>query len=88
APFANFTDIGPVWVEVSDHCETVHRDAEITWDDTGSGIQFVYVPNVIAPASVEPGNAEFKPYFKPNLEILTYQLEVFDRWGTKMFGTT
>ena len=88
APFANFTDIGPVWVEVSDHCETVHRDAEITWDDSGSGVQFVYVPNVIAPASVEPGNAEFKPYFKPNLEILTYQLEVFDRWGTKMFGTT
>lgn len=86
-PYATFTDAGPVWVEVTDHCETVHLDAAVNWADDANGANLVYVPNAIAPASTDPDNSEFKPYFQPNLTMLSYEFEVFDRWGNKMFGT-
>ncbi|MBK7937796.1 MAG: gliding motility-associated C-terminal domain-containing protein [Lewinellaceae bacterium] len=87
-PFATFTDAGPVWVEVTDHCETVHIDAAVNWADASSGANFMYMPNVMSPTSIEPDNSEFKPFFHAGLTILKYQFEVFDRWGNKMFGTT
>ncbi len=87
APLATFSDAGPVWVEITDHCETVHLDAAVNWADNDNGANLMYVPNVIAPASTDPDNSEFRPFFQPNLTMLSYQLEVFDRWGNKMFSS-
>lgn len=85
--FTFVTDAGPVWVDVTNHCETVRGEASVNWEDIPSGSNYVYVPNVIKPASNEPDNSEFKPFFQPNLTILDYRFEVFDRWGNKMFST-
>ena len=84
-PFTTFQDVGPVWVEVTNACETVHRDAEVEWADAATGTTFLYAPNVMMPASFEPDNSQFKPYFQPGLEIISYQFEVYDRWGNRMF---
>lgn len=86
-PTATFTDVGPVWVEVTNACETVRRDASVDWADPLSGTTYMYIPNVFAPDSDHPDNSEFKPFFQPNLTILTYKFEIFDRWGNNMFST-
>jgi PKD repeat protein len=85
--YTTTTAAGPVWVEVTNECETLRREAAVNWQDEGIGTNFVYVPNVIKPASNDPDNSEFKPYFKPNLTLLDYRFEVFDRWGNKLFST-
>jgi hypothetical protein len=85
--FTTATTAGPVWVEATNRCETVHREAAVTWADEPFGTSHLYVPNVFKPASSDPDNSEFKPYFQPHLTVLDYQFEVFDRWGNKMFST-
>ena len=85
--FTFVSDAGPVWVDVTNQCETVRGEAAVLWEDIPSGSNFAYVPNVIKPASNDPDNSVFKPFFQPNLTILDYRFEVFDRWGNKLFGT-
>jgi PKD repeat protein len=85
--FTRVSEVGPVWVEVTNHCETVRREAAVNWEDLAANASYVYVPNVFKPASSDPDNSEFKPYFQPDLTILDYRFEVFDRWGNKMFST-
>ncbi|HRI61152.1 MAG TPA: PKD domain-containing protein, partial [Saprospiraceae bacterium] len=86
--FFTFVDeAGPVWVDVTNHCETVRGEANVYWEDIPTSASYAYVPNVIKPASNDPDNSEFKPFFQPNLTILEYRFEVFDRWGNKLFGT-
>ncbi|MCB9317356.1 MAG: PKD domain-containing protein [Lewinellaceae bacterium] len=78
---------GPVWVEVQNACETQRAEAEAKWADVGADFSFVYVPNVFAPQSMDPDNAQFRPYFAPELLLRNYKFEIFDRWGNKMFST-
>ena len=86
-PAITVYDPGPVWVEVENQCETLRREAEIRWADVDAGYSFVYMPNVFAPQSNDPDNSRFKPYFAPGHRLLNYKLEVFDRWGNKMFSS-
>jgi len=78
---------GPVWVEVKNACETRRAEAEAVWADVGADFSFVYVPNVFAPQSTDPDNAQFRPYFAPELLLRNYKFEIFDRWGNKLFST-
>ena len=78
---------GPVWVDVTNRCETVRGEATVQWEDIPTGTNYAYVPNVIKPESNDPDNSTFKPFFQPDLTILEYRFEVFDRWGNKLFGT-
>jgi PKD repeat protein len=87
SPEVSVTDIGNVWVEVSNQCETVRRDAKVVWADSEGILSYVYVPNVVAPQAENPANALFKPNFIPGVQVLSYTFAVFDRWGDKMFET-
>lgn len=86
--FTQVADAGPVWVDVTNRCETVRGEAVVSWEDIPVNTNYAYVPNVLKPASFDPDNSEFKPFFQPNLTILDYRFEVFDRWGNKLFSTT
>lgn len=44
----------------------------------------MYFPNVFSPNN-DGINDLFKPEFPPELEIIDYHLQVFDRWGNKVF---
>ncbi|MTB53724.1 gliding motility-associated C-terminal domain-containing protein [Lewinella sp. W8] len=44
----------------------------------------VYIPNAFSP-NEDGVNDDFGPYFRPDLTIEAYQLQVFDRWGVQMF---
>jgi PKD repeat protein len=82
------TEAGLVWVEVTDACETIRREAEVKWADLAEDIDIVYIPNIFAPASNDGENARFKPYFASNITLLGFRFEVFDRWGNKLFETS
>lgn len=84
--FTSVAEAGPVWVDVTNRCETVRAEAAVNWEDIPANTSYAYIPNVIKPASFDPDNSEFKPFFQPNLTILDYRFEVFDRWGNKLFS--
>ncbi|MEQ1747518.1 MAG: hypothetical protein ABMA02_18960, partial [Saprospiraceae bacterium] len=74
-------------VEVHNVCETVRREVRVQWAGVARDYPFAYVPNVFAPDSYHPDNAEFRPQFVPGIQLSNYRFEVFDRWGNQMFST-
>ncbi|MFN0013992.1 MAG: hypothetical protein ACKVU2_05535, partial [Saprospiraceae bacterium] len=74
-------------VDVHNVCETVRREVRVQWAGVAEDYSFAYVPNVFAPDSYHPDNAEFRPQFVPGLQLSNYRFEVFDRWGNQMFST-
>ena len=45
----------------------------------------IYVPNAFAPSGK---NVEFRPVFTYIDQIESYKMEIYDRWGSKIFETT
>ena len=45
----------------------------------------IYVPNAFAPSGK---NVEFRPVFTYIETVKTYKMEIYDRWGSKLFETT
>ena len=45
----------------------------------------IYVPNAFAPSGK---NVEFRPIFTDVETVKNYKMEIFDRWGSKLFETT
>lgn len=43
-----------------------------------------YLPNIFAPDKFDQ-NGTIRPFFPPEIEILEYQFEVYDRWGGLVF---
>ncbi len=82
------SEAGPVWVEATNHCETVRREAMVHWMDLAADISYVYLPNIFAPDGVAQENATFRPTFAAGLLPLHYRLEIFDRWGNLLFQST
>ena len=82
------TEAGQVWVEVTDECETVRREASVQWAELAKDLDIVYIPNVFMPSSKDAENTVFKPFFAPGISLLGFHFEVFDRWGNKLFETS
>lgn len=77
---------GKVWIQGTNHCETILREASITWDILPETSEYVYVPNVFAPESDEAhGNQTFRAFPIQNAMIKAYQLDIYDRWGNHLF---
>jgi hypothetical protein len=81
------TETGPVWLEATDVCGTVRKEATVEWVDGGQDISIVYVPNVFRPTSNNPENALFRPIFGSGTSLITFRFSVFDRWGNQLFET-
>ena len=45
-----------------------------------------YVPNAFSPNDDEINEA-FKVYFPENTEVLSFEFEIFDRWGNRMYNS-
>ena len=79
-------EAGPVWVEVSNICQTVRRNATVSWI-AGSDSAWVYGPNIISPVAINSVNQIFRPFFAADVAILHYRFEVYDRWGNLLFAS-
>jgi len=80
----SMTEAGSIWVDVSNVCQKIRSQAVIRWGELGD-TSLVYVPNVFMPIGGLVENSVFRPYFAPNLTVLSYSLDVFDRWGNMAF---
>lgn len=68
-------------------CEATGGSVGVEWAELGKEQALVYVPNVISTEAADPENAAFRPRFAAGLNVLSYDLRIFDRWGTQIFGT-
>jgi PKD repeat protein len=86
--FGRATEAGPVWVEVSNVCETVRSEAQVQWTELAEDIDIVYVPNVFMPSARDAENAVLRPYFAPGVRLLGFTFAVHDRWGSLLYQTS
>ncbi|MBK8565376.1 MAG: gliding motility-associated C-terminal domain-containing protein [Saprospiraceae bacterium] len=83
-PETEITDEGIYGVEVDDGCEVISREFTVEWDEEYHRNEFFYVPNSFSPND-DAYNDEFLAYKVPSVDLLSYEMHVFDRWGAEMF---
>jgi len=86
-PSITVSEGGPVWLEAKNHCGTVRGESEVAWADSDGDPVLVYTPNTFAPEAELSENNMFRPFFGQNMTLLSYRLEVYDRWGNFVFDT-
>jgi CHU_C Type IX secretion signal domain len=86
-PELSVKEPGNYSVQIDDGCSTQTYNSEVVWGDAGDWAQ-VYVPNVFAPESSSDANAYFRPFVGSGLQVLSYRMSVFDRWGDQLYTTT
>lgn len=79
-------DAGIYTLEISDQCETISHDIEVSWGIDGQ-TSFVYTPNAFSPNG-DGANDFYRGYLAAGVELLEYDLMIFDRWGNMVFETT
>ncbi|MFK7810642.1 MAG: gliding motility-associated C-terminal domain-containing protein, partial [Saprospiraceae bacterium] len=73
-------------LDVTNECETRAFELEVELGDrTGDG--YFYIPNSFSPNG-DGTNDEFMGYAAGDIEVLVYEMRLFDRWGNTMFKTT
>lgn len=85
APIVTATGPGPVWLEISNGCTTIRKNAQVAWGTASGDTSLLYMPNVFNPEAGNPENAALRPSFATGITVLEYRLEVFDRWGSMVF---
>ncbi|MCC6726980.1 MAG: gliding motility-associated C-terminal domain-containing protein [Saprospiraceae bacterium] len=78
------TKDGIYQVQVDDGCEVISRTISVSWDDEYHRNNFFYVPNSFSPND-DAINDDFLAFVVPTVEVLSFEMRVFDRWGTEMF---
>lgn len=82
-----FTQSGTYTIHISNICQELRGDLEISKTSYSGSNLPVYIPNAFTPN--EDGiNDGFHPFFHPDVQIKEYVFEVFNRWGDKVFGST
>ncbi|MFN0014890.1 MAG: M43 family zinc metalloprotease [Saprospiraceae bacterium] len=85
-PWYQVGQAGEYTVRISDNCATEERKILVNWgnDDDPNGL--FYVPNVFSPDG-DGKNDEFRVYVAEGVDVLMFELWVFDRWGNLLFMT-
>lgn len=79
----SLSESGEYWLEIEDVC-TVRDYIRLEVEEC---LRFsMYVPNAFSPDG-DGTNDYFRPFFKLPVEILEYQLQIFDRWGNRLYQT-
>jgi hydrogenase/urease accessory protein HupE/PKD repeat protein len=87
-PKITVSDVGIFTLQAKNSCETVVRSTTVNWADLPVDQSIVYLPNVVAPEDENAVNAIFAPMFMPGIQVLSYKMEVFDRWGNLVSRST
>jgi PKD repeat protein len=87
SPSVTVTTAGPVWIEASNECGSLRREAAVAWADAAGDTVLVYVPNSFSPLAALTENTMFRPFFGATLSLLDYRMEVYDRWGNMVYET-
>ncbi|GAB4244508.1 MAG: hypothetical protein Kow0027_04290 [Saprospiraceae bacterium] len=78
---------GTYYFSVSNACETLVDSVVVALEDKDGEFARVYVPNAFSPNN-DGINDCFRGHVEPGLEVLAYEMKIFDRWGDLIFETT
>ncbi len=79
-------DPGFYSVEITNTCETQTYEVEVLLEERPGGGYF-YVPNAFSPNG-DGVNDIFRAYAAGDMEVLIYELNLYDRWGNSLYRTT
>nr|MBS0038157.1 gliding motility-associated C-terminal domain-containing protein [Saprospiraceae bacterium] len=85
--FREFTEAGNFPFTIENICEVLEGQVSLEKSEFDLGQLPMYFPNAFSP-NRDGINDVFKPEFPPEVEILSFKMQVFDRWGTKVFETS
>ena len=74
---------GTYFVEISDNCTTDFYQWEVELAEVDENV-YVYRPNVFSPNN-DGHNDCFQIFPDPALEVLRFEMYIFDRWGNKVY---
>ncbi len=74
---------GTYLLTVANACDTVERSVDVKFE-AAPELPQIYFPNTFSPNS-DGINDCFKGYFGPDIQLLEYQLHIFDKWGNQVF---
>lgn len=83
-PLRRFTTAGNYSFTISTACQVVKDEFSLEFSPFGSEEQPFYIPNTFTPNRDEL-NDVFRMETANEMEVLNYQMDVFDRWGNKLF---
>lgn len=76
---------GTYTFSATNDCETATGQVAVTAEPL-SETKLVYIPNSFSPNG-DGINDCFRGFLAPNVVVLKYELDIFDRWGTRLYGT-
>ena len=71
---------------VTNDCESMSGNVQVQVEPL-SQAKLIYLPNSFSPND-DGINDCYRGYIDPDVELMSYELKIFDRWGDKLFGTT
>jgi gliding motility-associated-like protein len=71
---------------VSNNCEAVNGQVQVSAEGLSVN-RLIYLPNSFSPNG-DGINDCYQGFVKPDLDVLSYELMIFDRWGEQLFETT
>jgi gliding motility-associated-like protein len=71
---------------VSNNCEAANGQVQVSAEDLSVN-RLIYLPNSFSPNG-DGINDCYQGFVKPDLDVLSYELMIFDRWGEQLFQTT
>lgn len=77
------TEPGAYQVQVSNACETIDLTATVTLENNKRE-SYIYIPNAFSPNG-DNINEHFYGQMAADAELMEYEMQVFDRWGNKVF---
>lgn len=81
-PIRTLLEAGDYWVDITTKCESIRTDILLV-DDSDFEQNFT-VPNIFSPNN-DGTNDLFRPL--TNLNVIDYQLQIYNRWGQRFFET-
>ncbi|MBK9014453.1 MAG: gliding motility-associated C-terminal domain-containing protein [Saprospiraceae bacterium] len=83
-PWLTVTNVGTYKVQIQNACESIERSIQVVPDADYHKTDFFYIPNSFSPNG-DGINDLFQAFPGQNLEIVHFELRLFDRWGNALF---
>jgi gliding motility-associated-like protein len=81
-PFIEVDSPGVYSLAITNTCETVIQDFAVEFEDDKRS-SLLFIPNVFSPNG-DGINDEFRAYIAKDIEVLFFELNIYDRWGNHL----
>jgi CHU_C Type IX secretion signal domain len=74
-----------IWLEINNECEVIRKETNVYSYGETMPDSLLYFPRAFNPSSANSENKEFRIFSSPELEILSFTMAIYDRWGGQVF---